>query len=90
MHRSAVSCLPVPNEPDPSTLFLRRFGRRLRLLRIERDLTQEEVGKAAGMNRTFIGKLERGQTGMNVDRLDDLAQALGLTPRDLIPRDDGY
>jgi transcriptional regulator with XRE-family HTH domain len=88
MHRDAVACLSAPDEPGPSTLFLRRFGRRLKLLRIERNLTQEELGKGAGMNRTFIGKLERGESGMNVDRLDDLAQALGLTARDLIPKDE--
>ena len=74
--------------PDPSILFLRRFGKRLKQLRIERDLTQEQLARAGRLNRTFIGKLERGQSGVNVDRLEDLARALGLTVRDLMPKDD--
>jgi len=66
--------------------FLHRFGRRLKVLRVERDLSQEELGEAAGMHRTFIGRLERGEAGMNVDRLPDLARALAVEEHDLIRR----
>ena len=66
--------------------FKRRFGRRLKLLRISRGLTQGQLAARAGMHRTFIGNLERAQRGVNVDRLPDLAAALGLEPRELIPR----
>jgi len=66
--------------------FLHRFGRRLKVLRVERDLSQEELGEAAGMHRTFIGRLERGEAGMNVDRLPDLARALAVEEHELIPR----
>ena len=66
--------------------FNRRFGRRLKLLRISRGLTQGQLAARAGMHRTFIGNLERAQRGVNVDRLPDLAAALGLEPRELIPR----
>jgi hypothetical protein len=44
--------------------------------------------RAAGFHRTFIGDLERGQTGMSVDQLHDLAGSLGLTVRDLLLEDD--
>lgn len=64
--------------------FKRRFGRRLKLLRISRGLTQGQLAARAGMHRTFLGNLERAQRGMNVDRLPDLAAALGLEPRELI------
>jgi transcriptional regulator with XRE-family HTH domain len=88
MLQGTLGCLSVSDDIDPSILFLRRFGRRLKLLRLERNMSQEDLARAAGMHRTFIGKLERGRSGMNVDRLDDLARALGLTARDLIPKDD--
>jgi transcriptional regulator with XRE-family HTH domain len=90
MLQRSVGRLSVSDDIDPSVLFLRRFGRRLKLLRIERDMSQEDLAKAAGFHRTFIGKLERGQSGVNVDRVDDLAQALGLTARNLIPKGDEY
>jgi transcriptional regulator with XRE-family HTH domain len=66
--------------------FVRRFGRRLKLLRVDRDLSQEQLGEAAGMHRTFIGRLERGEAGVNVDRLPDLARALEVEAHELIPR----
>ncbi len=72
--------------PAAGRLFLARFGRGLKLLRVERDMSQEEFGRAAGMHRTFIGQLERGEHGVNVDRLPDLARALGLDEHELIPR----
>jgi DNA-binding XRE family transcriptional regulator len=88
IRQSAVDFLLVSDDVDPSILFRRRFGRRLRVLRLERDLTQQQLADAAGFDRTFIGKLERDESGVNVDRLDDLARALGLTVRDLLPKDD--
>jgi len=72
--------------PAAGRLFLARFGRSLKLLRVERDMSQEELGRAAGMHRTFIGQLERGEHGVNIDRLPDLAQALGVLEHELIPR----
>jgi transcriptional regulator with XRE-family HTH domain len=66
--------------------FVRRFGRRVKLLRVDRGLSQEQLGEAAGMHRTFVGRLERGETGVNVDRLPDLARALGVAEHELIPR----
>jgi transcriptional regulator with XRE-family HTH domain len=61
------------------------FGRHLKLLRVARDLTQVELAKRAGMSRTFIGHLERGQRGVNVASLGRLARALDLGVRDLLP-----
>jgi len=37
------------------------------------------------MHRTFIGKLERGQSGLNVQRLPDLARGLRVSPPELLP-----
>jgi transcriptional regulator with XRE-family HTH domain len=74
------------NSNSRQVSFKLRFGRRLKLLRVERGLTQGELAARAGMHRTFIGHLERAQRGMNVDRLEDLASALDLEPRDLMPR----
>jgi len=65
--------------------FKHRFGRRLKLLRVARGLTQGQLAERAGMHRTFIGNLERAQRGVNVHRLPDLAAALGLEPRELVP-----
>ncbi len=58
----------------------RGIGRRLRELRESEDgLSQEELAARAGFHRTFVGKLERGETATTVDSLAALCSALGVT-----------
>jgi XRE family transcriptional regulator, regulator of sulfur utilization len=57
---------------------LKAFGKRIKLLRTARDWSQEQLADAAGMHRTFIGQVERGQRGMNVVLLWPLAKAFGI------------
>jgi transcriptional regulator with XRE-family HTH domain len=59
--------------------FLQAFGMRIKLLRTKRRMTQQQLGDAAGMHRTFIGFLERGVSGMNVALLPQLAAGLGVS-----------
>ena len=59
--------------------FLQAFGMRIKLLRTKRRMTQQQLGDAAGMHRTFIGFLERGVSGMNVGLLPQLAAGLGVS-----------
>ena len=61
------------------TEFLQAFGMRIKLLRTRRRMTQQQLGEAAGMHRTFIGFLERGVSGMNVALLPQLADGLGVS-----------
>jgi transcriptional regulator with XRE-family HTH domain len=65
--------------------YLRAFGRNVKVQRVRLDLTQEQLAERAGLCRTFIGKLERGQTGINLVELPALAQALGIRPAELLP-----
>jgi transcriptional regulator with XRE-family HTH domain len=54
-------------------------GRRLRELREERGLTQETLAAKAGVHRTFVGKVERGETAVTVDSVATLCSTLGVT-----------
>ena len=51
---------------EPNRTYLHQFGRQLKLLSVKAGLTQEELAEAAGMHRTFIGLLERGEFGVQV------------------------
>ena len=64
---------------ESGTEFLQAFGMRIKLLRTKRRMTQQQLGDAAGLHRTFIGFLERGVSGMNVALLPQLAAGLGVT-----------
>lgn len=60
------------------------FGARLRSLRQELGLTQEQVALRAGLDRPFLVQLEGGKRSILVERLEDLARAVGTTPAELV------
>lgn len=61
----------------------RAVGRRLRELRTaESGLSQEALAARAGFHRTFVGKVERGESATTVDTIAALCAALGVTLAD--------
>jgi DNA-binding XRE family transcriptional regulator len=56
------------------------IGRRLRAVRLERDLTLRQVAAAAGLSATHISEIERGRTMPTIGALVRLARALGRSP----------
>ena len=66
-------------EKEAKTLH-RAVGQRLRDLRqTEPGLSQEKLAARAGLHRTFVGKVERGEAATTVDSLAALCSALGTT-----------
>jgi transcriptional regulator with XRE-family HTH domain len=59
------------------------FGQRVRELRLERDLSQERLAEHAGLHRTYVGDIERGERNVALDNICRLADALGVHPGDL-------
>ncbi len=58
----------------------RAVGQRLRDLReAEPGLSQEKLAARAGLHRTYVGKVERGEAATTVDSLAALCSALGTT-----------
>lgn len=55
------------------------MGRRIRLRRMDRRLTQGELAKAIGVSASFIGHLERGEKVASLETVVRLASALGCT-----------
>ena len=64
--------------------FLRAVGKRVRLLRLARELTQEQVAEAAGMSRSFVSLIEKGSHGVDVLRLLRLAGVFGMPLAELV------
>ena len=56
----------------------KKFGHRLREMRQEQSLTQEELAHKAGLNRTYIGDIERGEKNLTLESISRLASALGV------------
>ena len=77
--------LVIERDHDERRAFLAAFGRFLKIERVKRGMTQEEFADLLGLDRTFVGLLERGRSGTNIAELPRMARGLGLKPRDLIP-----
>jgi transcriptional regulator with XRE-family HTH domain len=56
------------------------FGRKLRELRTERGLSQEQLADLAGLHRNYIGNIERGEQGVGIDNMILLARTLKVKP----------
>jgi transcriptional regulator with XRE-family HTH domain len=61
-----------------------RIGENLSARRKRLDLSQEEVGFRAGLHRTAVGQLERGERVPRADTVIRLAAVLGVPPGDLL------
>ncbi len=58
--------------------FLRRLGRQIRDRRKLQGLSQEQLGKLAGLSTRYISQVESGRGNLSILRLLDLTQALGV------------
>lgn len=56
------------------------FGARLRTLRLQHTgLSQEEFADRVGIHRTFIGRVERGETNITLANIIRICTALDIT-----------
>ena len=62
----------------------RTLARNLKRLRRERGLTQEELADLAGLNRNYVGMIERQENAASVDTLEALADALQIKAAQLL------
>ena len=67
--------------------FSKCVGAIVRELRLERGLSQLELAKKIGYERSRIGRLELGDTAISVDTLLVLANALEVSIYSLLPID---
>jgi transcriptional regulator with XRE-family HTH domain len=56
--------------------FLRQLGERIRSVREERGLTQQQLGDRCKLHRTFIGSVERGERNISILNIRLMAHVL--------------
>ena len=59
------------------------FGAHIRELRTSMNLSQEKLADRAGLHRTYVGSVERGERNISFDNILLIARALNITPREL-------
>ncbi|MDP4279706.1 MAG: helix-turn-helix transcriptional regulator [Dehalococcoides mccartyi] len=60
-----------------------RFGERIRDLRKKAGVSQEELADRAGVHRTYLGGIERGERNPSLKNIDAIARALKVSLSDL-------
>ena len=59
------------------------FGRRVTELRKKASLSQEQFAFKCGVDRTYIGTIERGEKSPTLNTIAKIAKALGITKSEL-------
>ena len=70
-------------EPAPANDVSSRFGRRLRELRQKNALTQSDMARKFGIDRSYISDVERGRTSISLPILEVIAMGLRISLSDL-------
>lgn len=73
----------MPETDDRIAQRRKSFGGHLRRMRTGVGLSQTAVASRAGLDRSFYAEVESGKHSVSVDRLYDIAEALGVAVRDL-------
>jgi XRE family transcriptional regulator, regulator of sulfur utilization len=65
------------------------FGLAVRQLREQQSLSQEELGLRTGLHRSHVGEIERAELNPTLKSVELIAEALGVTPSELIASAEG-
>ena len=60
------------------------FGETLRNFRLKANLSQEELAELAGIDRSYLGAIERGEHNLALLNIIKIADALGINPHQLL------
>jgi transcriptional regulator with XRE-family HTH domain len=72
--------------PLQKTAVNEAVGRTIRAARKEQGYTQEAFALAAGLDRSYMGAIERGEFNLTVDTLLKITAALGTSASELLAR----
>lgn len=67
-----------------SSILVPVLGERVRERRAEKGWSQDELGHEAGLDRTYIGGIERGERNVTLLTVERIAEALGVEPVELL------
>lgn len=77
---------PPAMEDKAAQAELRRIGAAIRAARHETELSQERFAELAGIDRTYVGRIENGQVNLSWQIFSRVARALMVKPSDIIRR----
>ncbi len=70
--------------PRAKTSARQIFAQNLKETRKVQGISQEKLAELAGLHRTYIGSVERGERNISIDNMERLAQALNVNIQALL------
>ena len=55
-----------------------KFGKKVREKRLQKGISQEKLAEKAGVHRTYIGMIERGEKNITLGNIEKIAKALEI------------
>ena len=62
------------------------FGKNVRKFRLSQGLSQDALAEKAGLHRTYIGAVERGERNITLINAEKIANALGINLLDCLKK----
>ena len=56
-----------------------KFGKKVREKRLQKGISQEKLAEKAGVHRTYIGMIERGEKNITLGNIEKIAKALEIS-----------
>ena len=63
-----------------------KIGHAIRKCRADQKITQEKLALLCNIDRSYVGRIERGEVNITVVKLYEIAQILKIAPHDLLPK----
>ena len=60
------------------------FGKRVRELRKSKGISQERLAEMAGIDRSYMGNIERGEKNVTLKKAYEICDALDVEIQDLV------
>ena len=61
------------------------IGQLIRNKRLELKITQESLALQCGIDRSYVGRIERGEVNITIEKLYEIAKILKINPQELLP-----
>ena len=62
----------------------KKFGKKVKLLRIEKGWSQEKLALSADLDRTYIPSIEKGERNVSITVIEKIAKALQIEIHNLL------
>ncbi|ELU1435755.1 TPA: helix-turn-helix transcriptional regulator [Providencia rettgeri] len=63
----------------------KKLGERIRNERIKQGISQESLALLTDIDRSYVGRIERGEVNITVEKLYQIANVLKCSPSELLP-----